>query len=123
MRATLMGIIAIAVALPPDGTFAGEANVEAVEVRRSTDGAWDFVVTIRHSDEGWEHYANAFTIQGADGTVFGTRTLYHPHVDEQPFTRSLRGVTVPDGISMVRVRAHDSVHGPGPAASVRLPNP
>ena len=45
-----------------------------------------------------------------DDTVLGTRTLYHPHVDEQPFTRSLSDVQIPASITAVTVRAHDSVH-------------
>ena len=44
-----------------------------------------------------------------------TRTLLHPHVDEQPFTRSLTGITIPEGTDEVVVRAHDSVHGNGGA--------
>jgi len=48
-----------------------------------------------------------------DGTVLGTRTLYHPHVDEQPFTRSLSGVKIPGSIKEVTVRSYDSVHGYG----------
>lgn len=99
---------------------AGEAVVEHVEATRAADGTWRFDVTVRHADEGWDHYADAFTVEAADGTVLGTRTLLHPHVDEQPFTRSLSGVAVPDGATRVRVRAHDSVHGPGPAVEVTL---
>ena len=38
------------------------------------------------------------------------RTLLHPHVDEQPFTRSLGGVAIPSDVSRVTVRAGDSVH-------------
>ncbi len=41
------------------------------------------------------------------------RVLAHPHVNEQPFTRSLKGVKVPAGIERVLIRAHDSVHGYG----------
>jgi hypothetical protein len=41
------------------------------------------------------------------------RTLHHPHVEEQPFTRSLSGVRVPAGVDQVSVRARDSVHGYG----------
>jgi len=42
-----------------------------------------------------------------------TRTLLHPHVDEQPFTRSQSGIAIPAGVDQVRVRAHDLVHGFG----------
>lgn len=46
-------------------------------------------------------------------TVYGERVLYHPHVSEQPFTRSLSGVAVPAGVREVIVRGHDKVHGLG----------
>ena len=89
---------------------AGEVDVEKVTVSKDRDGIYSFSVTVRHADTGWDHYANKWDVMGPDGTVLGTRTLHHPHVDEQPFTRSLRGVAVPDGVKKVRIRAHDSVH-------------
>ena len=39
---------------------------------------------------GWEHYANKWDVVGPDDTILGTRVLLHPHVNEQPFTRSFR---------------------------------
>jgi hypothetical protein len=99
---------------------AGEPVVENVEARRVSDGSWRFSVTVRHADEGWDHYADAYTVHALDGTLLGTRTLHHPHVEEQPFTRSLSGVVVPEGMARVLVRAHDSVHGPGEAVEVTL---
>ena len=56
-----------------------------------------------------DHYADKWEVLAPDGTVLGTRTLYHPHVDEQPFTRSLSGVSVAETIADVSVRGHDSV--------------
>jgi hypothetical protein len=97
---------------------AGEADVAGVDVTRSSDGTYRFDVTVRHGDEGWKHYANRWEVLAPDGTVLGTRTLYHLHVDEQPFTRSLSGVTVPRGVTRVTVRAHDLVHGTGGAEMV-----
>lgn len=92
---------------------AGEADVVAVEVTKQSEGRYEFSVTLRHADEGWDHYADAWQVLTPDGTVLGTRTLYHPHVNEQPFTRSLSGVAVPVGISEVVVRAHDKIHAYG----------
>ncbi len=99
---------------------AGEAQVEAVRARPDGDGTWRFDVTVRHADEGWDHYADAFTVATVDGQLLGTRTLLHPHVEEQPFTRSLGQVAVPAGVETVVVRAHDSVHGEGAAVEVEL---
>jgi hypothetical protein len=117
-RSALAALVVLSPVLP---AAAGEAVVEAVEVTPSTDGTFRFDVTVRHADEGWDHYADAFTVETADGTVLGTRTLFHPHVEEQPFTRSLSGVSVPESLADVLVRAHDSVHGPGEAVEVPLP--
>jgi len=95
--------------------LAGEAGV--VEVRAAPSaGGWRFDVAVRHGDTGWEHYADAWRVVGPDGAVLGTRTLLHPHVGEQPFTRSLAGVAIPAGVATVTVEAHDSVHGWGGAA-------
>jgi hypothetical protein len=71
------------------------------------------VVTVRHADEGWDHYADAWEVVAPDGTVLATRELQHPHVGEQPFTRELEGVQVPPAVTSVRIRARDSKHGFG----------
>jgi hypothetical protein len=102
---------------------AGEADVVGVKVTKEGAGSYRFDVTVRHDDKGWEHYADAFEVLSADGKVLGKRVLLHPHDDEQPFTRELTGVTVPQGVTEVRVRAHDKVHGyGGKEMTVELPN-
>lgn len=83
---------------------------EITQVRVEKDGmAWRFFVTILHADTGWDHYANGWEVLDADGNVLGHRRLHHPHVTEQPFTRSLGNVMVPDGMREVYVRASCSV--------------
>ncbi len=100
----------------------GEADVLAANVAATRDG-YRFTVTVAHADEGWDHYADRFEILTPAGEILGVRTLHHPHVDEQPFTRSLSGVRVPDGLARVTVRARDSVHGyGGEAVTVALPD-
>ncbi|MEO0387660.1 MAG: hypothetical protein AAF281_09035 [Pseudomonadota bacterium] len=91
---------------------AGEAEVVAATAQK-TAGGWRFDVTIRHDDTGWDHYADGWAVLAADGTELGYRTLFHPHVEEQPFTRSLSGIRVPAGATSVFIRADDSVHGAG----------
>lgn len=112
---------AASLALSADAVQAGPATVEDVVIERSSDGTYRVAVTVRHADTGWDHYADAFTVHAPDGTLLGTRTLHHPHVEEQPFTRSLSGVEIPEGLTSVLVRAHDSVHGPGEAVEAPLP--
>jgi hypothetical protein len=91
---------------------AGPADVISASAKCSAS-ICTFTVTVRHDDEGWQHYANAWEVVAPDGSVLATRVLEHPHVDEQPFTRELRGVKMPTGIESVRIRARDSVHGFG----------
>jgi hypothetical protein len=117
MRASALALAAL-LAAP---CLAGEAVVEAVAV--SPDGAaWRFDVTVSHADEGWEHYADGWEVLAPDGARLGYRELLHPHVAEQPFTRSLGGVGIPDGATELSVRAHDSVHGWGVPVTIALPD-
>jgi hypothetical protein len=102
-------ILFAALSLAPAAALAGEADVVGVEASQS-GGSWRFDVAVRHADTGWEHYADSWRVVGPDGTVYGTRVLVHPHVDEQPFTRSLSGVSIPEDVTTVTVEAHDSVH-------------
>ena len=102
--------------------WAGEADVVDVQVSKSADNKYAFHVTVRHADTGWDHFADKWEVLASDGSVLGTRFLAHPHVTEQPFTRSLYGVAIPAGIKKVTVRAHDKVHGwGGKAITVDLP--
>jgi hypothetical protein len=78
---------------------AGEADV--VDVRVECPNDCTFNVTVRHDDKGWDHYANQWEILTPDRKLIAKRVLYHPHVNEQPFTRSLSGVKIPPGIDRV----------------------
>ncbi|MEM6588493.1 MAG: hypothetical protein AAF641_08610 [Pseudomonadota bacterium] len=87
-------------------------DAKVVEVRVEQAGMlWNFHVTVEHGDTGWDHYADGWEVQDADGNRLAYRKLLHPHVNEQPFTRSLSGVAVPDGTEAVFVRAHCSESG------------
>jgi len=87
------------------------ADVTDVVVTAESGGTFRFDVTVRSADTGWEKYADAWEVRAPDGTVLGERVLAHPHVDEQPFTRSLTGVAIPDGVAEVEVAARDLVEG------------
>jgi len=108
-----LGLAAAAVLSIATAAAAGEADVVGVKAMPDADGTWRFAVAVRHADEGWDHYADRFEVLAPNGTVLGTRVLLHPHETEQPFTRTLTGVTIPKGIDIVEVRAHDKVHGYG----------
>lgn len=92
--------------------FADDATVEDVTVRAS-GGTWSFSVTLRHEDTGWDDYADGWRVVAEDGTELGMRVLFHPHVEEQPFTRSLGGVAIPAGIDTVYVEARTNADGWG----------
>ncbi len=95
-------------AVPAEDVIAGCADV--VDVAISGDGPYTFAVTVSSPDTGWDKYADEWRIESETGDVLGVRELAHPHVDEQPFTRSLGGVEVDAG-STVIVAARDSVEG------------
>ena len=89
----------------------GCADVVDVELESTGDGSYRISATIRSSDTGNEKYADAWEVRAPDGSVLGTRVLAHPHVGEQPFTRSLDGVAIPSGTEQVEIAARDSVEG------------
>jgi len=98
---------------PSAVVFAGEADVVGVKAIQGKDETWSFSVTVMHDDQGWDHYADRWEVLGSDGEVLGVRVLLHPHVGEQPFTRGMDGVEIPEKVQKVLVRARDSVHGYG----------
>lgn len=110
----------LAVAMLATSAAADDPIVEAAKAR--ADGAtFHFDVTVRHPDTGWDHYADGWSVLAPDGTELGHRKLLHPHETEQPFTRSLSGVTVPAGLTTVIIRVHDNVHGWGRGFELPLP--
>ncbi|MCB2094632.1 MAG: hypothetical protein H6901_07925 [Rhodobacteraceae bacterium] len=75
------------------------------------DGEWTIDVTISHPDSGWDHYASGWEVIAPDGAVLGYRELTHPHVNEQPFTRSLSGVIIPADVDHVFIRPRCTLDG------------
>lgn len=113
--ALVLGIAGVFTTLAAGPARAGEADVVSVTVAETGTRIYRFDVTVRHEDSGWEHYADRWDVLAPDGRVLATRKLLHPHEAEQPFTRSLNGVSIPSDIARVSVRAHDNVHGYGGA--------
>ena len=75
------------------------------------DDTWTFAVTISSPYDTPQRYADAWRVLGVDGTEYGLRILTHDHAAEQPFTRSLAGVEIPDGVDQVLIEARDLVNG------------
>ncbi len=88
---------------------ASPVEVEHVAVTR-VFGQWRIAVTLRHGDTGWDHYAIEWIVETEAGELLGRRVLLHPHVDEQPFTRS-ETMVLPPGTRTFRVRAKDNNGG------------
>lgn len=99
-----LALVAACLATP---AIADAPEVVAAKATRNGD-TWRFDVTLRHPDTGWDHYADGWEILSPEGQALGYRELLHPHETEQPFTRSLAGVAVPNGSTHVFVRARDN---------------
>jgi len=88
------------------------SNVEIVKVVLTKhSGTWRADVTLNHADTGWKHYADAWRLVDGQGNEIGKRTLYHPHVNEQPFTRSLSSFQILENTKIVYIEAHDLNRG------------
>ena len=107
MRPFLASLLALVAATPAlsDMPAVREATAEKAGM------LWNIHVTLYHPDTGWDHHADGWEVLDAAGNRLGYRELLHPHVDEQPFTRSLSGVSVPDGTRAVFIRPHCSRDG------------
>lgn len=95
--------------------YAGEVAILAADLTHQGNNIWSLNVTLKHDDTGWDHYADNWRLVDAKGTVLGDRVLYHPHVNEQPFTRSLSAIQIPENAlkqgDTLYIEAHDKVHG------------
>ena len=92
--------------------WADDPRVIDADIRKTSEGTFTISATLKHADEGWDHYANGWQVETTSGEVLSKRILHHPHVEEQPFTRS-DVIKVPDGVKSVTLRAGDKVHGLG----------
>lgn len=73
---------------------------------------WNVTVTLEHPDTGWDHYASGWEVLDSAGNRLAYRDLGHPHADEQPLTRSLQGVAIPEGTTEIFIRPHCVPDGP-----------
>ena len=89
------------------------AQVIFMQATQNSDGRWRFDATVRHNDQGWDHYADAWQVVDLAGNLLAERILAHPHDTEQPFTRSQSNIDIPAEATQVIVRAKCNVHGFG----------
>ncbi|MBO9426770.1 hypothetical protein J7444_18680 [Labrenzia sp. R4_1] len=109
----VISIAAIISVLVSGASVAGDVEIVDAAAKEGA-GGWTFSVTLKHGDTGWDHYADLWEVYTPEGKLLGKRVLAHPHVNEQPFTRSLSGVQIPEDVTTVIIRASDSVHGVSP---------
>jgi hypothetical protein len=101
-------IVVLAVSCMTGTVQASEATVVAVEMTEQAPQSWQVAVSVLHDDSGWEHYADKWRVLDPQGRVLAERVLLHPHVEEQPFTRSLDSVVIPETIGVVYIEVHDT---------------
>ncbi len=94
------------------------AQVTQVVATQQSSGSWCFNTSVRHNDQGWDHYADRWEILDLAGNQLGYRSLGHPHDNEQPFARSRCKISIPSKISKVIVRAKCNKHGFGGKAFI-----
>ena len=105
-------------AQPDDATAATDdlfPDVLAAEAVQSPDGTWSFSATLSSPYDTPDRYADAWRVLDPDGNELGVRVLTHDHANEQPFTRSLSGVEIPDHVAVVTVEGRDQNSGWGGA--------
>lgn len=103
--------------------FADEVDVVDVSIEALGDQRFRVNVALLHADSGWDHYANQWVVLDEAGNTIGTRELLHPHVNEQPFTRSLT-LEIPVSVKVITLVGFDSVHADGGATmTLDVPHP
>ena len=108
MHALTAAFLALTVA---NTAGAGEVKILAADLKGSGNNLWSVNVTLKHGDTGWGHYADSWRVVDGEGKLLDERVLAHPHVSEQPFTRGLTSVKIPQVVTTVYIEAHDKVHG------------
>ena len=90
---------------------AGEVDIVSAKFIKNHNNSWNIDVSLKHGDTGWDHYADNWRVVDPEGNILGDRVLYHPHINEQPFTRSLSNITINNTVKIVYIEAHDKEHG------------
>jgi len=88
------------------------AQVVGATAQKNYGDTWTISVTVKHNDQGWEHYADKWiVVNPLTKEILAERVLTHPHDTEQPFTRSLSGINIPSELTYVEIWAKCNLHG------------
>jgi ABC-type oligopeptide transport system substrate-binding subunit len=104
-------------------TPTGELCASVVGAEATKDGeTWTFALTVVSDDISATEFGDSWELRTLDGDVLATRVLAHEHINEQPFTRSMSGIVIPDGVKTVIGVAHHNVGGYcGETLEIQLP--
>ena len=104
MRKTILMILA----LLAQSVIASDPEIVEAKAELTPAQKYNIAVTIKHEDTGWDHYASGWRVYSPKGELLDERVLHHPHVKEQPFTRSLYGVEIPSEVTEIVIKANCS---------------
>ncbi len=107
-----------------DGDVTGQTHPDilSAQLTAAGDGTWNLAATVSSPYDTPQRYADAFRALTLDGTELGVRVLTHDHAAEQPFTRTLTGLTIPEGATQITVEGRDLANGWG-GDTVTIPVP
>lgn len=88
-------------------------DVVEAELEPAGDEAWSLAVTISSPYDSPERYADGWRVLAPDETVLGEHKVTHNHANEQPFTRSQRGLDIPEDVEEIIVEGRDTENGYG----------
>jgi len=88
-------------------------DIEDVQVEKTDETTADLSVTVSSPYDTPERYADGWRVLDQDDEVLGEHTLMHDHAEEQPFTRTQSGVTIPDGTQELTIEGRDLENGYG----------
>jgi len=96
---------------------------DVLEAELQPDGdTWTASVTLSSPYDTPARHADAWRVLDESGAELGVRNLTHDHQNEQPFTRSLNDLVIPDGVQQVTIEGRDQISGWG-GATVTLDVP
>lgn len=91
---------------------AGEPRVSWVEV---TEEVRSYTVTavLEHDDEAAYHFLDGWRVTTPEGEVLAEQIFRHPRPQAPPRRATLSGIQLPEGVTRLRLEAHDRLHGWG----------
>ncbi len=97
-------------------------NVVSATLTRTGENTYRVSVALSSPYDTPDRYADAWRVLDPHCAELGTRILTHDHQFEQPFTRSLSNVVIPDGVTEVTIQGRDQISGwGGGTVTVRVP--